>query len=69
MIGFVNHPLCLPPPGGRPTPGPRLVVIVLACLASVASVAAEEKPLVPRPMTVIEAVEILPTIQIQPPIE
>ena len=55
MIGFVNHPVCLPSPGGRPTPGPRLVVIVLACLVSVAPVAAEEKPLVPRPMTVIEA--------------
>lgn len=55
MVGFGNHPLCLPPAGVRAAAGPRLVVTALACLASFVPAAAEEKPIVPRPMTVIEA--------------
>ena len=55
MVGFGNYPLCLPPAGGRGATGPRLVVISLACLASFVPAAAEEKPSVPRPMTVIAA--------------
>jgi len=55
VVGFGNYPLCLPPAGGRGATGPRLVVISLACLASFVPAAAEEKPSVPRPMTVIAA--------------
>jgi len=55
VVGFGNHPLYLPPAGGRAAAGPRLVVIALACLASFVPAAAAEKPIAPRPMTVIEA--------------
>ena len=55
MIGFGHHPPCLQPTGRRAAGGPRLAVIVMACLCSFAPAAAEEKSAVARPMAVIEA--------------
>ena len=54
MVGFGDHPSCLRQPVGRAAEWPRMVVITLACLAPFAA-AAEEKPPIPRPITVIEA--------------
>ena len=55
MVGFGNHPLCLPPTAGRAAVWPRLAIIALASLASCTAAAEAEKPIVPRPMAVIEA--------------
>jgi hypothetical protein len=55
MVGFGDHPSCLRQPVGRAAEWLRMVVITLACLAPFAAAAADEKPLVPRPITVIEA--------------
>lgn len=55
MVGFGKYPLCLPLAGGRATGWPPLAFVALACLAPFSSTAAEEKPGVPRPMTVIAA--------------
>jgi hypothetical protein len=55
VVGFGNHSLSLPPTAGRAAAWPRLAIIALASLAWFTTAAAAEKPLVPRPMTVIEA--------------
>ena len=54
MVGFGDHPSCLRQPVGRAAEWLRMAVITLACLAPLVA-AAEEKPLLPRPITVIEA--------------
>jgi hypothetical protein len=55
VVGFGDYRLCVPPAGGRVAAGPRLMVITLACLTCFVPAAAEETPILPRPMTVIEA--------------
>jgi len=54
VVGLEHHHICPPPIAGRAVAGPRLAIIALTCLAPFAA-AAEEKPLEPRPMSVIEA--------------